>query len=119
MDNKIVRISPPENFKGPELLEHATENISALREHTANDINGILGFLPEHYVKTEANRYYKEYSPNVPIAMVGKSFLKKMIGNFFLSIQSGERPMKIFDSEDDALQWLEAKIAERKINKAG
>ena len=118
-EDGILIITPPKGFKGPETLEHAKENINVLKTHFQEKLKGIMALLPEHYVNAKANAYYKENTPEVPIAMVGKSFLKKMIGNFFLSMMASNRPMKIFDDSTEAMNWLEEKISKNPINKVG
>lgn len=108
----LLIIRPHEGFRQAETLEHARENIEISLELVGSyaNIKGILAFMPDHYINVEITRYYKQNVPNVPIAMVGDSFFKKMIGNFLMILNSPDRPIRLFTNEEEALLWLENKI---------
>lgn len=115
----IVTIRPIPSFSGPETLEHAEENLNSIDDQIKDLVKGALAYLPDHYIDTKATRHYKDYASNIPIALVGASFFKKMIGNFVLAIAGPKRPMKLFTEEENALNWLNDKIKEGEISKAG
>lgn len=106
----IIIIHPPKDFKGPETVEHAKENVELIKSKFGDRVNGILAFLPDHYVNVEATRFYKINGPNVPAALIGSSFFKNMIGKFLLSMKSEDKPMKIFSDREPAYQWLLSQI---------
>tara|TARA_R110000850_G_scaffold181226_1_gene306609 strand:+ start:226 stop:609 length:384 start_codon:yes stop_codon:yes gene_type:complete len=108
--NGIVVITPPEDFAGPETLEHAIENIESRNEYAEGKLKAVLAHLPNHYVNTAATKYYKQETPDVPIALVGDSAFKTMIGNFMLKLVRPGRPIKLFTEEADAMTWLEQEL---------
>lgn len=110
MDDGIVIITPPSDFEGPETLEHAHENVQTRDKYVGDKLKGILAHLPSHYVNAAATGYYKKEAPSVPIALVGNSTFKTMLGNFLLSVTKPGRPVKLFIDEDDAFAWLQEKI---------
>ncbi len=109
-ESGLLIIAPPDNFKGPETLKHAEENIALFRKAMSDKVKGIMAFLPPHYVNTAATRYYRNNAPNVPIALIGDSFFKKMIGNFLLKIINTKRPVKLFTDEPEAWEWLKEEV---------
>lgn len=110
LENGIVVITPPEGFTGPETIQHASENIASRDAHAGDKLKAILAHLPNHYVNAEATAYYKKNAPDVPIALVGSSALKTMVGNFMLKLTRPGRPMKLFTEEDEAMTWLEENL---------
>ena len=40
------------------------------------------------------------------MAFISDSLAKKLLANFFISINKDKVPMKFFNNEKDALQWL-------------
>jgi len=120
-DNKsgILTIKPVESFKGPETEEQAKENVDKVNEFWKDSLKGMLAYLPQHYINVQATAYYKQNAPKVPLALIGDSFFKKMIGNFLLSLGSSTRPTKLFTTLKEADQWLNDQVAGIEINKAG
>ncbi len=105
----ILQISPPDNFRGPETLTHAQENIKAFSKIPVELIQGILAFLPKHYINSDATRAYNKVRPMVPIALVSDSRIKTMMGNILLTFNIRSSPMKLFSDEKEALKWLHFK----------
>ena len=106
----ILIITPPPGFKGPETLEHAKENITMFKERLGDNVKGILAFLPNHYINAAATRYYRENRPQVPGALIEDSMIKRMVGNFLLSLSTSAAPMRLFNDEEKARFWLLSKI---------
>ncbi len=109
-DNGILIINPVEDFKGPETLEHAMENVKSQNDNLGEEPKAILAYLPNHYINAAATTYYKEAASDVPLAMVGSSFFKRMIGNFLLKMGRPGRPVKLFSEAEDAMTWLEKEL---------
>ncbi len=111
-EDGILLIHPPTDFKGPETIEYARENIDLLRNEIGIDrVLGIIAHMPAHYVNAEASRHYRKNAPPVPTAMVADSFFTRMMGNFLLALNSRERPMKLFATEAEGRQWVREKVA--------
>ncbi len=112
-EEDILTVRPVETFKGPETEIQSKENTDSVISRVGTTLKGCLAFLPSHYINARATRHYRNTLPDNPIALVGDSFFKKMIGNFLLSFADSKRPMKIFTNEEEALQWLKDQISER------
>lgn len=102
----ILTIKAHENFKRAETLEEAKHNIEMGIANAKADTKAILIEMPNHYVSAEVTRYYKNNTPNLPMALVANSFFKKMIGNFILSFDSPERPTRLFTDFESGKKWL-------------
>jgi uncharacterized protein YuzE len=110
----ILYIHPQESYEGAEKLEHAQENIASITEKVGDIVKGVMVFLPNHYINAEVTLYYKKNVPEVPMALIENSPFKRMLGRMVLSVASPKRPLKIFDNEDQAYEWLI-----KQIEKAG
>ena len=110
-DEDIAIVTPTSNFKGPETIQEARENVILLNEAVQKGGIAALIYLPTHYVNAEATRYYKTYAPNLPAALIADSFFKRMIGNFLLPLANPQRPIKLFSNREEALAWLKATLA--------
>jgi len=110
-DDGILYIVPPPDFEGPETLQHAEENIELLHSSIGKGVKGIHAIMPDHYVNVDATQHYRRHAPEVPCALVGNSFFKKMMGNFMLAISNTKRPIKMFNNEEEAMAWLKAKMS--------
>lgn len=117
-DEGVIIVNPREGFKGPETLEIAKENLASLELNCKNDLKGGLFFLPPYYVNAEATLHYGKHAPMVPVALVGDSFIKVMVGKFLLSLITAKRPIKIFSTENEAWEWLRKKILEMDLSKS-
>lgn len=54
----------------------------------------------------ESRKYYSELESNIAVALLVESPLSKIIGNFFVGLNKTSYPLKIFSSEEKALDWL-------------
>jgi len=55
-----------------------------------------------HFASTESSQYVRA------AALVTESAISRVIGNFFLGLNKPPHPIKIFTSEEKALNWLQA-----------
>lgn len=117
-DEGIIIVNPVEGFKGPETIVHAKENLASLDESLKDKLRGAIFFLPPYYVNTEATRYYGKNAPAIPVALVGDSFIKIMVGKFLLSLITAGRPIKIFSTFDEAMGWVQKKVLELESSKS-
>lgn len=117
-DEEIIIVHPVDGFKGPETLEIAKENLASLNDNAKQKLKAALFYLPPYYVNAEATLFYGRNAPMVPVALVGNSFIKVMVGKFLLSLITAKRPMKIFSTELEAFEWLRKKIKEADISKS-
>lgn len=106
----VLTISAPKDFKGRETLEHAQENIEIFNSIEPGLVRGIMGILPSHYIDSKATRYYKEFRPSLPVALISDSSIKTMMGNLLLAMSNSSAPMKLFSNKTDGMEWLLSKI---------
>lgn len=111
-DAGIITVNPVEGFNGPETIEIAKENLASIEEVAKDKLKGAFFYLPPYYVNVEATRYYGKHAPHVPVVLVGDGIIKKMVGNFLLSLMTPNRPIKMFADPVEARTWLENKIKE-------
>ena len=64
------------------------------------NIKSISGEAREHFTLNGRESVVNAY------AMILSSSLSRMIGNFFLSFHRPIVPVKLFDREEEALEWL-------------
>ncbi|MBC7865317.1 MAG: hypothetical protein IAF38_20240 [Bacteroidia bacterium] len=99
-------------------LKDAVENKEDVLTIAGEKIPPILVDLRKiKSISKEARDYFamKNRKPGVKaIAMLIKSPVSKIIGNFFLGINLPSVPTKLFNSETKALNWLKENHTERK-----
>jgi hypothetical protein len=92
-------------------LEDAQENTKAVSKISHDTIVPILVDLRLiNHISKEARDHFsmRERKAGVnAIAMVVKSPVSKVIGNFFLGLNKPMVPTQMFNTESSALKWLE------------
>ena len=92
-------------------LEDAEENTTAVKELSKNDVFPILVDLRLiSQITKEARDHFamRERKPGVnAIAMLVRSPVSSIIGNFFLGMNKPKVPTQLFSTEAKALKWLE------------
>lgn len=92
-------------------LSDAIENSKTVTELSAGEIYPLLVDLREiNSIAKEARDHFsmKGRKPGVlAIAMLVKSPVSSIVGNFFLGLNKPTVPTHLFTSETKALQWLE------------
>ena len=88
-------------------LDDAKAVMLAVMEVSDGQLRPLLSALGDIYVTTEAQKFYKNH-PKAALAsaMVVKSFVQRMMGNFFLNYSQLPIPTKLFENEEKAIQWL-------------
>lgn len=87
-----------------ENVETANKLMGERRRPTLVDIKTVLT------VEREARKYYAEENLSLAQALIISSPLSKVIGNFFLGLNKASCPMKLFTSEEDAINWLQGYV---------
>lgn len=91
-------------------LEDALENSNSIKEISEGRIYPLLVNLKEiNSISKEARDHFsmQNRTPGVSaIAMLIKSPVSRIIGNFFLGINKSAVPTKLFTDEGKALAWL-------------
>lgn len=95
-------------------VEDAKENTLVVRSLSGDNIFPILVDLRLiNHITKEARDHFsmRERKPGVnAIAMLVKSPVSKIIGNFFLGLNKPTVPTQLFNTEARALKWLEEYI---------
>lgn len=64
------------------------------------------------------SRIQNDNPHNVSVALIINSFYSRIIASFFLGFSNSRTEMKIFNKEDDAIEWLYEKL-DIKLNTSG
>ncbi|PWT73068.1 MAG: STAS/SEC14 domain-containing protein [Bacteroidetes bacterium] len=90
-------------------IANLTENIKLVKQITNNRIPPLLIYLSNSPVPDKATRKFaSEQLPNLykAMAMVSKPGLAKFIMNILFRFKPPPIPMKSFDNDVDAREWL-------------
>lgn len=91
-------------------LQDAIENSSSVKEVSEDTIYPILINLKQiKSISKEARDHFsmKNRTPGVSaIAMLVKSPVSRIIGNFFIGMNRSVVPTKLFTDESEAVSWL-------------
>lgn len=84
--------------------------IEAIGEVSGGKKVPILSTAGELTIPDEEVRKYmsdpKANPYSLANALIGPSISQKLIGNFFVKLMEGERPVRLFNREEDAITWL-------------
>jgi hypothetical protein len=98
-------------------LEDAKENSASIKEISGDAIYPILVNLKEiNSISKEARDHFSMQgrTPGVnAIAMLIRSPVSTIIGNFFLGINKSAVPTKLFTNEDKAAAWLKQFVRQK------
>ena len=98
-----------------EVLEDAVENLATIRNVSENKKPPIMIDIRElKSITREARKYYASEETakfGKAIGLVIGSPMTRVIGNFFIQLNRPALPLKLFTSEDKALDWLKGFIA--------
>lgn len=93
-------------------LVHAQENTKIIEELSGNLIDKCPILVDLHKIKSiskEARDHFamRNRAPGVSaIAIVTRSPVGKIIGNFFLGLNKPSVPTRLFNKKEEALKWL-------------
>ncbi len=90
-----------------ENIKTATENIQAGKQFTGKSPYSIVvDIRPLQYITKEARQRFAEDDNSIEIALLVKSPLSRMLGNFFLRLHGNTKPVKLFEEEKQAIHWI-------------
>jgi hypothetical protein len=91
-------------------LENSKEILKFTRSHSPWKLSPILltggDFMNQEKESREFNGSHEVLQYCSAMAFISDSLAKKLLANFFISINKDKVPMKFFNNENDALQWL-------------
>ncbi|MCC6751370.1 MAG: STAS/SEC14 domain-containing protein [Deltaproteobacteria bacterium] len=107
-------VSLPETHQ---TLEHARENIAVCAKFANGRRRPVLVDIRSlTAIDGDARRYYagdEAAQVESAIALLVGSPVSRMVGNFFLSINRPQVPVRLFTIEGEALAWLRGFIDEK------
>jgi hypothetical protein len=107
-ENEIVRARVKDNAEID--LKEAQEMTETLLKITPDASRPLLVDMGKmKYITKRAREHFKGGSRKVTataVALLAKSQLSTLIGNFYLGLNRPKLPTKLFTSESQALQWL-------------
>ena len=108
-DQNVIEIKPHEHWASKEGVEHAKENVEAIKKLTGGNSYSILAYIPEYALSKEAEEIYAQYAHKVICtAIIANNFIQKVVGNLAISASKGKSPfpIKIFQKRDMAVSWI-------------
>jgi len=90
-------------------LEQARRNMEELKKLVGNKKVCMLADVSNSSESTKAVRDYAAMElPKLikAIAMISRSALGKMLANLFFSVKAQPYPVRMFNNEDEAKEWL-------------
>lgn len=91
-------------------LDEAMENSAAVTSFFKNrKFPLLIDSRNIKYMSREARKYFSTNGRDTKIncfAVLVKSPISRVIGNFFMGLNKPEVPARLFDSEADAVTWL-------------
>lgn len=91
-------------------LENSKEILRFTRSHSPWKLSPILltggDFMNQDKESREFNGSYEVIKYCSAIAFLSDSLAKKILANFFISINKEKIPMKFFKTEEEAFKWL-------------
>jgi hypothetical protein len=93
-----------------ETMKDALESGDVIRKMTAEQKKPLLvDFTPVRSIDAEARAYYAADDVTLRISAVAgitASRLSRVIGNFFMGFNKPQTPARLFNSQEDAIEWL-------------
>ena len=93
----------------PQTLEQARETLKDLRQYVGNNkVCMLIDATHTSETSREVRDFAAEELPKIAkaIALMSRSALGKMLANLFFRLKSQPYPVKMFDDEQEAIQWL-------------
>ncbi|BDS11832.1 hypothetical protein [Aureispira anguillae] len=119
-DDIIELVTNPE-WKQPDTVEIAQENVAMIKKAVAGKTRAMLSYMPSTYMSKDVLECYnKAEIGEVASALLTTSFGSKVVGNVYLKLTGksakssevkGQAPVKIFTKKEDAVEWLLEQIA--------
>jgi hypothetical protein len=118
LDNGIIEGRPIPGWKGTGTLEHAKNDMKALGILSNGKLYPTLNYLPDLAISKEARDYYSNHPPlAIAAALIVKSGIQRILGNFFLGMNKVKVPIRLFTNEQEAVEWLLQMKAEKESDK--
>lgn len=126
INNKVKVVQGDDQIYHYIAINNSTIDLDTLKEMTrigdewnGDKICGNLVDLREMFFIDSKTREYAaaQFRPHVAgMAILVGSRVSSYFANIFLKFSKPKSPTKLFTKEDIAIEWLLAKIAERKLN---
>ena len=108
----IIESCPNENFKGKFIIIEAKEFVGAMKELCEDGAKPLLAHMGDHEITWEARKYLMEKIYVSVSALVGSTFIARMMANLLMNFVKPTIPMKMFADSEAAVQWIKNKREE-------
>jgi hypothetical protein len=109
-EDGIVHLEP--HARREQDLNDAKENVAAVQEIAGGVKRGLLIHFQIAVAQTaECRNYYTSeaaFQTVRAVAIVTKSTLGRIIGNLMIGMNTSPTPLRLFESDEAALEWLRA-----------
>lgn len=106
-DNGIVETKALSDWNMPDTVETITEHALLLKKIINGKRRGILGVVPNLYMKKELIEIYNNINiGQVAGALLVNSFGTRVLGNLAMRLKKRPYPIRMFTDRKEAEAWL-------------
>lgn len=106
-EDDILETRYRDDWNDIENLEHAQENVEAIKEVIDGKLYPMISYMPSGLVSRDARQYYSKQEPYALAgALIALSTIHVIIANLFIHYTEIEFPMRMFKDEEMAIKWL-------------
>lgn len=102
----IVYSNPNPSFDGKIDLLKAMESVNAMKEICNGEPKPLLAFMDDHEITDEARKYFLDHVYVSCAALIANSFIARMMANLIMNFKKPPVPVKLFRTEEEAIQWI-------------
>ena len=100
-------------------LDEVMDMVAGMKELCSDHAYPIVAMLEDVLITNEGRKYILDNIHVGMAAMVGKTFVARMMGNFLIKFKPLSIPVKLFSDRDKAYAWVQenlAKMSEEESN---
>ena len=94
-------------------LDEVKEMVAGMKELCSDQAYPIVAILEDVLITNEGRKHILDNIHVSMAAMVGKTFVARMMGNFLIKFKPLPIPVKLFSDRDKAYAWVQENLARR------
>ena len=99
-------------------MAEAIKSVNAMAELCEDGAKPLLVRMSDNPIEDDARVYLLENIHVSMVALIGVTFMARMMANLLLNFKKLPVPMRLFGDEESALNWIEKKNEELKALRA-
>ena len=88
-------------------LDEVKEFVSAMKELCMDEAYPIVSILGDAHIPDEGRKYILDHIYVGMAALVGSTFIARMVGNLLINFKPLPIPVKMFSNREAAYEWIE------------